>query len=689
MRPQSVLDGFFVPLQSGPALSVLRAVSALRSATAAEPDRSHGRVTSSGFLDRLRGRLIADPHGIASEITFGPLLDFACRCGRLRGRERSGQVCARCGVLCGSSSLRLVRFGHIELVGGAVHPALAPVVGAVLGLAAEEVLAVARNEAWLDGARAVRLVPDEDGDISFVEHQEATGLHILRERLARADRRRMPAELAAAGFAPVDLLVTAVPVTPPGDRPLLRPADPSIRVPQPGVINEAYRALAVRALRVERLVELDAPAIILRNEEGLMQKALEELVRASRLRDDPTAQLGSRKWKDSRGTSVPIARPAPSEPPLALDDPTHPFAGGPPDPALPCGCLWLDGERLLLQFPYAAVVASRTDGRVLLERGIFGMTVRTTDCTGPFAGQRVVFIGEHPQKTESGSLCGVAVLDTRSGGWLPTYPAELRAVTVLNDQPEDAFLYDFRSDESLQLDVPSDRPRLCALSPDHRFVWAGGDGETGLLVSTDTGTVHAEVEEPGVDLEDGPFLLEDGTVAATLGDDEEGEDEGDDEGDEDGKEEEGDEGEAAAAVAFTLTPQSRWRVLDSSGAVLDEERKLFTLAFVPQAAAFGPSGERLLAVTGTEALVIEVASPPRILQRIDLEPLRPLLVPPAAAELSEAEQDALLQRVGTLRGLGRFADSQLAALGLSQGALRTLRSASAHLPAAVRLRVTT
>lgn len=658
-RARRILDGFFEPMPASAALDVLRARAALTDAAAAEEDRSHGRITSAAFVNRRGGELIAEAGSIACERIFGPLADQACRCGKYRGPAHEGTLCEKCGVLCGSSALRQQRFAHVELPGGVVHPALAPVLGAVLGLSADEVLAVSRQQAWLDGSRALAVEPNAEPDAEhWTEHAESSGLKVLRERLAAADPGRLPPEIAAAGFAPTDLLVNAAPVIPPGARPLVMLDDPTVLALQQGPVNEAYRGLAARAHRLDRLRELGAPAIILGNEQRLLQQAFERVHDAVRGVVPPAPQHA---WNLGEGTVRELRLAACK--PIALDgDSWYPWRNGPPDPTMPCSCLWLDDQRLLFQFPYAALVIARADGRVLAEHAVFGMTARSVDA----AGRRVVFLSDSPSESMEGDElvhAGVAVLDTLAGSWLSTYPTDLRAVTVINDQPEDALLSDFRTGESAALDIASDRPGLYAIARDHRFVWAGGTSATGLIVNADTGIVHVEVEEGLYDAGEGPFLRSSGKITEEASADADAD-------------EDGDEG----AVAFTLTPAGRFRILDPEGVVRENDHKLFTLAFPRLAAAFDASGNQLLILGPREAIIVEITSPPRITQRIRLAALRPLLAPPARARLSEAARDALLQRIGTMRGLARAPDALFAELELDAKTARALRKAAAALP---------
>lgn len=443
-RPRCTLDGFFHPSQ---ALDVLRARAALHDAIpdalhAAPADASHGRVTNPSFVERRGGALVAQRGSIACEQIFGPLQDLACRCGKYRGAAHAGTTCEKCGVLCGSSALRDERFGHLELPGGVVHAALAAAIGALIGLDADEVRAVARCEAWLDGGRAIRADGDADAG-AVADHADATGVHALRVRLAEAEPSRLLPELADAGFSPLDLLVDAAPVIPPGDRPLQQLHDPTVLAPQRGPVNEAYLALATRSTRLARLLELRAPSIVVRHEEALLQRAFDRAYDAVR----GVAPSERPPWNE--GGDPTRALRLELRTPIALDgDRWYPWRDGPPDPTLPCACLWLDDERLLLQFPYVALVVARADGRILAEHAVFGLTARSVDA----AGRRVVFLGDNPTAfVQDGEpvLHDVAVLDTLAGRWLDRYPPELRAVTVVNEQPEEAFLADFRTGGSV------------------------------------------------------------------------------------------------------------------------------------------------------------------------------------------------------------------------------------------------
>ncbi len=231
-----------------------RDVDALIRASAAVERHSSGGITHPDTYNYRTKK--PERGGIHCARVFGPIEDLSCICGRLRGPERDGEVCDRCGVLCARTSLRSERWGHIESPLPLIHPGLGPRIAGELGISVEVLADVLRFEANLheDGG-VVHARPTEYGGLSFEDPEEevssARGPRHLHQLLA--------------GTAP-ELFITRVPVTPSGWR--VTPRDPQ---------DNAYMALVNRCNRLTRLIELNAPKIIIDNEERMTQQAFERV----------------------------------------------------------------------------------------------------------------------------------------------------------------------------------------------------------------------------------------------------------------------------------------------------------------------------------------------------------------------------------------------------------------------------
>ncbi|HUH00768.1 MAG TPA: hypothetical protein VML75_02160, partial [Kofleriaceae bacterium] len=132
---------------------------------------------------------------------------------------------------------------------GYVHPALAAAIGEVLGLAADDVLAVARYEAWLVDGRVRR----PEGDVLDDE--------VLFD-VVDFERAGAPALRAALGDH-ANLLLDAIPVMPPASLPDVPSDDPAVRVTRPHPIASAYAWVTANVKRLARLHELSAPGVLI------------------------------------------------------------------------------------------------------------------------------------------------------------------------------------------------------------------------------------------------------------------------------------------------------------------------------------------------------------------------------------------------------------------------------------------
>ena len=184
--------------------------------------------------------------GLLCAKLFGPVEDHRCLCGFLASPDRDGEICEKCGVLCGSKALRDERWATITVPWPLVHPVLAPRIAATLGCSQKDLKLVAGFDANLNA----------DGSITKAKKGEFSD-----EEAARTERGPDFLKTRVA-----ELLLSTVPVTPANWRGGQRDAQ-----------DNAYMRLVARRNRLVRLLELDAPAIILENDYRATQKQFDRV----------------------------------------------------------------------------------------------------------------------------------------------------------------------------------------------------------------------------------------------------------------------------------------------------------------------------------------------------------------------------------------------------------------------------
>lgn len=182
--------------------------------------------------------------------------------------ERGGLFCEEIFGALDSPGGRRVKQGRIDLAVPLLHPFARKTAAKLLGLTPEAFESVLQCEKTLDGAEPEAL--------------ESTGAPALRVALAAVDLTRPPpgseaeaTALLAAGRTAASLCFTRWPVLPPDLRPLV-PLDGGRFATSD--LNDLYRRVINRNNRTARLIELNAPIIIIRNEVRMLQLALDGLI---------------------------------------------------------------------------------------------------------------------------------------------------------------------------------------------------------------------------------------------------------------------------------------------------------------------------------------------------------------------------------------------------------------------------
>jgi DNA-directed RNA polymerase subunit beta' len=284
--------------------------------TLASPDKirswSHGEVRKPETINYRTFKPERD--GLFCARIFGPTKDYECNCGKYKRMRHRGVVCEKCGVEVIQSKVRRERMGHIDLATPVAHiwflKSLPSRIGTLLdmtlkelekvlyfeayvvtdpgktGLGYKELLSESRFRKARDeygdgfradmGAEAIRaLLKDLDiAELSTqlrVEMREATS-EAKRKKLAK--RLKVITAFKNSGNRPEWMILEAIPVIPPDLRPLV-PLDGGRFATSD--LNDLYRRVINRNNRLKRLMELNAPDIIVRNEKRMLQEAVDAL----------------------------------------------------------------------------------------------------------------------------------------------------------------------------------------------------------------------------------------------------------------------------------------------------------------------------------------------------------------------------------------------------------------------------
>ena len=253
--------------------------------------------------------------GLFCERIFGPEKDWECACGKYRGMKYKGMICDRCGVKVTHSRVRRKRMGHIELAAPVVHiwffKSMPSRLGALLGIKTSSLEKVIYFQDYVVTdvgdcpLRLGQLLSEEDykektkkyGKGAFTADMGAEAVRKLlsvTDLVSLSDRCR--AELAATGSQqkkkelvkrlrviealrdsnnrPEWLVLECVPVIPPDLRPLVLLDSGNFATSD---LNDLYRRIINRNNRLKKLVDLNAPEVIVRNEKRMLQQSVDAL----------------------------------------------------------------------------------------------------------------------------------------------------------------------------------------------------------------------------------------------------------------------------------------------------------------------------------------------------------------------------------------------------------------------------
>jgi DNA-directed RNA polymerase subunit beta' len=257
--------------------------------------------------------------GLFCERIFGPEKDWECGCGKYRGMKYKGMICDRCGVKVTHSRVRRKRMGHIELAAPVVHiwffKAMPSRLGTLLDMKTtslekviyfQDYVVVNKGETPLKdrqllteeeyrkargdygdafeadmGADAVRKLLEK---LNLVDES-----NVLREKLYTESKKDKPSKAKLKDYVkrlktiealrdssnkPEWMVLECIPVIPPDLRPLVLLDSGNFATSD---LNDLYRRIINRNNRLKKLVDLNAPEVIIRNEKRMLQQSVDAL----------------------------------------------------------------------------------------------------------------------------------------------------------------------------------------------------------------------------------------------------------------------------------------------------------------------------------------------------------------------------------------------------------------------------
>ncbi len=275
---------------------------------------SHGEVKKPETINYRT--LKPERDGLFCERIFGPTKDWECHCGKYKKIRYKGKICDRCGVEVTRAKVRRERMGHIELAAPVSHiwyfKGIPSRMGLILDISPrvlEKLLYFAcyvvidPGPAYTGLSRNQILTEREYRDLKEKyedDFKAGMGAEAVKELLSMIDCEQLSAELRAelkdasgqkkakivkrlevveafrqSGNRPEWMILDVLPVIPPDIRPMVQLDGGRFATSD---LNDLYRRVINRNNRLKKLIQLNAPDIIVRNEKRMLQEAVDALI---------------------------------------------------------------------------------------------------------------------------------------------------------------------------------------------------------------------------------------------------------------------------------------------------------------------------------------------------------------------------------------------------------------------------
>ncbi len=259
--------------------------------------------------------------GLFCERIFGPERDWECACGKYKGTKYKGIICDRCGVKVTHSRVRRKRMGHINLAAPVAHiwffKSIPNRIGTLLAMKSTDIEKIGYFQDYVvtdPGQSPLKLgqLLSEDEFKTATEKygnqfKAMMGADALRELLQKLDlekvsiqlkqginktnskqkikeltkRLKTVNEVKSSKNKPEWMVLDVIPVIPPELRPLVLLERDNFATSD---LNDLYRRIINRNNRLKKLIDLNAPEVIIRNEKRMLQQAVDSLLDNGRCR---------------------------------------------------------------------------------------------------------------------------------------------------------------------------------------------------------------------------------------------------------------------------------------------------------------------------------------------------------------------------------------------------------------------
>src|ERR687891_143107 len=263
----------------------------------------------------------AEKDGLFCERIFGPERDWECSCGKYKGTKYKGIICDRCGVKVTHSRVRRKRMGHITLAAPIVHiwffKALPSRLGAMLDMKTSDIEKIVYFQDYVitdpgkTPLKKKQLLTEDEYRAAYEKYgqdfEAEMGAEAIKKLLGQLDlpteatkiradiektnskqkikdltkRLKMIEAIRGSENKPEWMVMDVIPVIPPDLRPLVLLESGNFATSD---LNDLYRRIINRNNRLKKLVDLNAPEVIIRNEKRMLQQAVDALFDNGRCR---------------------------------------------------------------------------------------------------------------------------------------------------------------------------------------------------------------------------------------------------------------------------------------------------------------------------------------------------------------------------------------------------------------------